>query len=122
MTGLAEVLRGLAARDGVQGALLLSGEGLPIEHAPADGFERDTVAALAAALAQCADRLGEGAERGELRTAVLEFARGPMVLARAGTSSSEEHTSELQSPCNLVRRLLPETTPYDATKTSASAT
>ena len=33
MTGLADVLRGLAARDGVQGALLLSGEGLPIEHA-----------------------------------------------------------------------------------------
>ena len=86
MAGLAEVLRGLAARDGVQGALLLSGEGLPIQHAHAGGFEPDTVAALAATLAQCADRLGEGAERGELRTAVLEFDRGPVVLARAGAS------------------------------------
>ena len=45
MTGLADVLRGLAARDGVQGALLLSGEGLPIEHA-GTGFEPETVAAL----------------------------------------------------------------------------
>lgn len=33
MTGLAEVLRGLAARDGVHGALLPSGEALPTAHA-----------------------------------------------------------------------------------------
>jgi predicted regulator of Ras-like GTPase activity (Roadblock/LC7/MglB family) len=85
MTGLADVLRGLAARDGVQGALLLSGEGLPIEHA-GSAFEPEAVAALAATLAQYAGRLGEGADRGELRAAVLDFARGPMVLARAGTS------------------------------------
>ena len=83
MTGLADVLRGLAARDGVQGALLLSGEGLPIEHA-GTGFEPETVAALAATLAQYAGRLGEGKSRGELRLAVLDFARGPLVLARAG--------------------------------------
>ena len=85
MTGLGEVLRGLAARDGVQGALLLSGEGLPIEHA-GDGFEPETVAALAATLAQFGGRLGEGAARGDLRTAVLDFGGGPMVLARAGAA------------------------------------
>jgi predicted regulator of Ras-like GTPase activity (Roadblock/LC7/MglB family) len=86
MTGLADVLRGLAARDGVQGALLLSSEGLPIEHAGNGGFEPEAVAALAATLIQYAARLGDGAERGELRGAVLDFARGPVVLARAGTS------------------------------------
>jgi predicted regulator of Ras-like GTPase activity (Roadblock/LC7/MglB family) len=85
MTGLAEVLRGLAARDGVQGALLLSGEGLPIEHA-GDAFEPETVAALAATLAQYAGQLGDDAERGELRSAVLDFARGPVVMTRAGPS------------------------------------
>lgn len=85
MTGLADVLRGLAARDGVQGALLLSGEGLPIEHA-GGGFEPDAVAALAATLAQNGERLGAGAARGDLRAAVLDFAAGPMVLARAGAS------------------------------------
>ena len=85
MTGLAEVLRGLAARDGVQGALLLSGEGLPIGHA-GTGFEPETVAALAATLGQYAGKLGEGADRGALRVAVLDFGRGPLVLARAGAS------------------------------------
>jgi predicted regulator of Ras-like GTPase activity (Roadblock/LC7/MglB family) len=86
MTGLADVLRGLAARDGVQGALLLSGEGLPIERAGGDAFEPDALAALAATLAQYAGRLGEDAARGELKGAVLDFAAGPVVLARAGAS------------------------------------
>jgi predicted regulator of Ras-like GTPase activity (Roadblock/LC7/MglB family) len=85
MSGLADVLRGLAARDGVQGALLLSGEGLPIDHA-GSGFESDAVAALAATLAHYAGQLGADAGRGELRTAVLDFARGPLVLTRAGSS------------------------------------
>jgi predicted regulator of Ras-like GTPase activity (Roadblock/LC7/MglB family) len=89
MAGLGDVLRSLAARDGVQAALLLSGEGLPIEHAAGShaaggAFEPETVAALAATLAQYATRLGEGAARGELRTAVLDYAGGLVVLARAG--------------------------------------
>jgi len=86
MAGLGDVLRSLSARDGVQAALLLSGEGLPIEHAAADPFEPETVAALAATLAQYGARLGEGAARGELRTAVLDYAGGLVVLARAGSA------------------------------------
>jgi predicted regulator of Ras-like GTPase activity (Roadblock/LC7/MglB family) len=69
----------------VQGALLLSSEGLPIEHA-GTGFEPETVAALAATLGQYAARLGDGADRGGLRLAVLDYARGPVVLTRAGGS------------------------------------
>src|SRR5688500_20169992 len=34
--------------------------------------------------------------------------RSPRPSTTAGTSRSEEHTSELQSPCNLVCRLLLE--------------
>ena len=83
MTRLAEVLRGLAARDGVQGTLLLSGDGLPIEHA-GRAAEPETVAALAATVAQYGARLGEATERGALRTAVLDYEQGPLVLARAG--------------------------------------
>ena len=86
MAGLGDVLRSLAARDGVQAALLLSGEGLPIEHAAGGAFEPETVAALAATLAQYAARLGEGAARGELRAAVLDYAGGLVVLARAGSA------------------------------------
>ena len=85
MTGLGDVMRGLAARDGVQAALLLSGEGLPIEYAAGGPFEPEAVAALAATMAQYAGRLGDGASRGQLVTAVLDFAGGVIVLARAGS-------------------------------------
>jgi len=85
MARLGDVLRSLAARDGVQAALLLSGEGLPIEHAATGPFEPETVAALAATLAQYGTRFGDGTARGELTTAVLEFAGGTVVLARAGS-------------------------------------
>ena len=94
MTGLAEVLRGLAARDGVQGALLLSGEGLRLEHA-GTGFEPDTVAALAATLGQYAGRLGEGANRGEFRLAVLDFARGPLLERGDGQELGGHHPRRL---------------------------
>jgi predicted regulator of Ras-like GTPase activity (Roadblock/LC7/MglB family) len=87
MAGLGDVLRSLAARDGVQAALLLSGEGLPIDHAASGPFEPETVAALAATLAQYAARLGDGAGRGDLRTAVLDYSGGLVVLARASSSA-----------------------------------
>jgi predicted regulator of Ras-like GTPase activity (Roadblock/LC7/MglB family) len=85
MTGLAEVIRALSSREGVRAAVLLSADGLPIEHAGAEPVEPETVAALAATLAQHGGRLGEGAGQGELRTAVLEFADGAVVLARVGS-------------------------------------
>lgn len=84
MTGLGELVRALAARDGVQAAVLLSGDGLPIEHAAIAAVEPETIAALAATLAQHAARLGDGATRGELQTAVLEYSGGLLLLARAG--------------------------------------
>jgi len=81
---LNEVVRSLAARDGVEAVLLLSGDGLPIEHAARDPFDSETVAALAATLVQHAERLGCSAARADLSTAVLEFGAGLLVLARAG--------------------------------------
>jgi predicted regulator of Ras-like GTPase activity (Roadblock/LC7/MglB family) len=83
MTELGEVVQSLAARDGVEAVLLLSGDGLPIEHAARGAFDSETVAALAATLAKHAELLGQGAARGQLVTAVLEFAGGLLVLARA---------------------------------------
>jgi predicted regulator of Ras-like GTPase activity (Roadblock/LC7/MglB family) len=87
MSGLAEVIRGLSSRDGVEAAVLLSADGLAIEHAAAEPVEAETVAALAATLAQHAARLGEGARRGELGTAVLEFAEGSVILSRIGANN-----------------------------------
>ena len=103
MVGLADVLRGLSAREGVQAALLLSGEGLPIEHAASGPFEPETVAALAATLAQYATRLGDGTGRGSLQTAVLEFESGPVVLSRA---SSEDWLAVLARPGTDIGPLL----------------
>jgi len=84
MTELGEVVQSLAARDGVQAVLLLSSDGLPIEHAARGVFDSETVAALGATLAKHVELLGQGAGRGELATAVLDYADGLLVLARAG--------------------------------------
>src|SRR5690349_5165964 len=84
MMPLGEVVHRLAARDGVEAVLLLSGDGLPIDHTASTAFDAEAVAALASTVGRHAARLGEGAGRGELTTAVLEFGAGVMVLARAG--------------------------------------
>jgi predicted regulator of Ras-like GTPase activity (Roadblock/LC7/MglB family) len=85
MSGLGEVVQRLAARDGVSAVLLLSGDGLPIEHSAGGTFEPETVAALTATLAQYAGRLGAGASLGDLSTGVLEFDGGLLLVARVGT-------------------------------------
>lgn len=84
MPGLADVIRGLSSREGVQAAVLLSADGLAIEHAGAEPIEPEAVAALGATLAQHATRLGQGTGRGDLVTGVLELALGTVVLARVG--------------------------------------
>src|SRR2546426_6181665 len=58
-------------------------------------------------------RLGEGDRRDQVRRRPLPPAHGvrqaPPLAARPRPSErSEEHTSELQSPCNVVCRLLLE--------------
>jgi uncharacterized protein len=85
MAGLGDVVRGLAAREGVEAVLVLSADGLPIEHASRVPFEAESLAALAATLSQYANRLGLGAGRGALRTAVLEYERGLFVIAQVGS-------------------------------------
>jgi predicted regulator of Ras-like GTPase activity (Roadblock/LC7/MglB family) len=84
MASLGEVVRGLAAREGVVAVLVLSADGLPIEHTAHEPFEAETLAALTATLAQYATRLGLGAGRGALRTAVIEYERGLLVVAQIG--------------------------------------
>src|SRR5256885_10970947 len=53
-------------------------------------------------------RAQQGASGEQVHASVAQLPR-----ARAGEDRSEEHTSELQSPCNLeVRLLLEKKTPY----------
>ena len=84
-TGLSDVVRGLAARDGVEAVLLLSSDGLSIDHASSITFDAEMVAALAATLAQHVARLGDGAKLGEMTVAVFEYQEGVIVLGRLPT-------------------------------------
>jgi predicted regulator of Ras-like GTPase activity (Roadblock/LC7/MglB family) len=84
MADLGEVVRALSAREGVEAVLVLSGDGLPIEHAARGSFEAETLAALTATLVQYATRLGAGAGQGALRTAVLEYEGGLLIVAQLG--------------------------------------
>jgi predicted regulator of Ras-like GTPase activity (Roadblock/LC7/MglB family) len=88
MAVLSEVVRALAARDGVEAVLVISADGLPIEHASRASADSDSIAALTATLVQYATRLGLGATRGALRTAVLEYERGLMIVAQLGAGDS----------------------------------
>jgi predicted regulator of Ras-like GTPase activity (Roadblock/LC7/MglB family) len=88
MAGLGDVVRGLSARDGVEAVLVLSADGLPIEHASRLPFEPEAIAALTATLVQYATRLGLGAGRGALRTSVIEFERGLLIVAQIGSGDA----------------------------------
>jgi predicted regulator of Ras-like GTPase activity (Roadblock/LC7/MglB family) len=84
MPSLNQLVRGLAQRSGVQAALVLSADGLPIEQASSTPFDAESSAALIATLVQYATRLGLGANHGPLKTAVLEFDRGLLIVAQLG--------------------------------------
>jgi predicted regulator of Ras-like GTPase activity (Roadblock/LC7/MglB family) len=84
MGTLTEVVRGLAERDGVEAVLVLSADGLPIEHAARGSFDAESLAALTATLVQYATRLGHGSGRGALRNAVIEYERALLIIAQIG--------------------------------------
>ena len=85
MTGLADVVRTMAERPDVAAAVLVSGDGLPIQHAGGRTLEPDAVAALAATCARHAGTLAEALALGAMETMVLECAGGLIVLTRLGS-------------------------------------
>jgi uncharacterized protein len=84
MPGLHEIARHFSEREGVEAVVILSADGLPIEHASEGAFDPESVAALTATLLQHATSLGLGADRGALRTAVCEYERGLLIVAQIG--------------------------------------
>jgi uncharacterized protein len=88
MAGLGEIVRSLGTRDGIEAVLVLSADGLPIEHTSRVPFEPEAVAALTATLLQYATRLGLGAGRGAPRNSVIEFERGIMIVAQMVSGDS----------------------------------
>jgi uncharacterized protein len=84
MATLTQVVQDLVERDGVEAVLVLSADGLPIEHAARTSFDAESLAALTATLAQYAARLGLGAGGGALRNAVMEYEKALLVIAQLG--------------------------------------
>jgi predicted regulator of Ras-like GTPase activity (Roadblock/LC7/MglB family) len=88
MVNLRQLVQELVQRPGVEAAVLLSGDGLPIEHAltagpPTGGpLDPDALAALAATLMRNTARLGEAAGWGSAASLVVEYDRGLAVLTR----------------------------------------
>lgn len=73
MPSLREFVRGLAAREGVDAVVIVSGDGLPIDHAGGERLDAEAIAALTATVAQGARGLGRALEGDTLTTGVLEF-------------------------------------------------
>jgi len=88
MPGLAEVVRGLAARDEVEAVVLVSRDGLPIDHAARGDCDADALSALAVTVIRPAARIGETAHRGQLTRAVFEYAGGIAVLSLLGDGNA----------------------------------
>ena len=72
MPGLAEVVRGLAARDGVDAVVLVSPDGLPIDHAARGACDADALSAA----------------RGPLGRVVFEYAGGLALLSVLGDGNA----------------------------------
>jgi predicted regulator of Ras-like GTPase activity (Roadblock/LC7/MglB family) len=85
MTGLRDVVRGLAARDDVDAVVVVSSDGLPIDFAGRSRLDAEAVAALAASFANGARRLGQAAECDGLSAGVLEFGDRLAVVRTLGT-------------------------------------
>jgi predicted regulator of Ras-like GTPase activity (Roadblock/LC7/MglB family) len=87
MNTLRDVVRGLAAREGVEAVVIVSGDGLPIDHAGRSEFDPEAVSALTATVAQGARSLGRALEGDRLTTGVLEFGDRLVIFS----ALSEDH-------------------------------
>lgn len=81
MAGLREVVQHLVQRDGVDAVLVVSGDGLTIDHAARSTLDPDSVAAMVPAFTQYAGQVGSAAAGSALTQAVLEFGDRLMVIA-----------------------------------------
>ncbi len=81
MNSLRDVVRGLAAREGVEAVVIVSADGLPIDHAGRSEFDPEAVAALTATVAQSARSLGRAVDGERLTTGVLEFGERQVIFS-----------------------------------------
>ena len=68
----------------VQGAALVTPEGLPLAGKLPDGLEEPRAAAMAAAVVSIGDRIGEELQRGPVQYILLEGTQGYSILTLCG--------------------------------------
>jgi predicted regulator of Ras-like GTPase activity (Roadblock/LC7/MglB family) len=80
MASIREVVRALAAREGVDAVIVLGRDGLPIDASTADGLDADSLAALVPPVISACGRLGAAASRGDFSLGAIEYGSGKVVL------------------------------------------
>ena len=80
----AGILAQFTAMDGVQWAVLSDRQGFLVEATASAGIDADVAAALSACLAESSDGLGKELGRGALKSLILEYEKGMVVVYGVG--------------------------------------
>jgi predicted regulator of Ras-like GTPase activity (Roadblock/LC7/MglB family) len=107
MAGLRDLVQGLAARPEVDAVVVVSADGLPIDHAGGAEVDSEALAALATNFVAGARRLGQvvevGGGGGMLSNSVLEFGNRLVVVR---SLSGDNLLFILAKPANNIGPLL----------------
>jgi predicted regulator of Ras-like GTPase activity (Roadblock/LC7/MglB family) len=79
-----EVLQNLIKGSGLEGAVLVSADGLPISAVLKPGIEEDRVAAISAAILSLGERVSEELQKGILEQITIKGEEGYIVLTGIG--------------------------------------
>lgn len=71
----------------IQGAALVSLDGLPLASQLPEGMDEERVAAMAVAMLSISDRIGSELQRGEVRRVLIEGDQGYCILTSCGEES-----------------------------------
>ncbi len=78
------ILQELIKNAGIEGAALVSSDGLPIASALGTGFEEDRIAAMSAAILSLGERVAEELEKGTLEQITIKGDTGYVILTGIG--------------------------------------
>jgi predicted regulator of Ras-like GTPase activity (Roadblock/LC7/MglB family) len=81
MPTIRDVVHALSRRPGVQAAIVLGRDGLPIDSAVRDGVDADGVAALVPPVVAACGRLGQATAAGDFGAGAVEFSNGTALVA-----------------------------------------
>src|SRR5436190_1615365 len=81
MASIRDLVAALRQREGVDAAILLGRDGLPIDSQVVPGVDPDSLSARIPSIVQAAEELASASSRGQLLTIVLEQREGIAILS-----------------------------------------